>query len=178
LPHPFLAVKVLEVVNAGLCYGLGDPEPGKMCVEAAVCYAMGESHSDSPSCVAADVIQAKINLNDAGWSSDKARANGLRRVAIAQLGSKGVVKDFEKVFFQNLANTYVPPLVKEGEFQRSVDFLEACNYASLDNVLTVLETDPTGPKRNRVYRGVAGVIEATLKQLKSPGCKYLYLVKG
>lgn len=35
-----IAVKVLEVVDCGLSSGLGKPEPGNMCVEAAVCYAM------------------------------------------------------------------------------------------------------------------------------------------
>jgi hypothetical protein len=29
------ARKVVEVVGKGLCAGLGKPEPGKMCVEAA-----------------------------------------------------------------------------------------------------------------------------------------------
>jgi hypothetical protein len=36
-----LSRKVLEVVDAGLVSGMGEPTPGKMCVEAAVCYAMG-----------------------------------------------------------------------------------------------------------------------------------------
>ena len=30
-----LAAKVLTVVDAGLCSGLGNPRPGEMCVEAA-----------------------------------------------------------------------------------------------------------------------------------------------
>jgi hypothetical protein len=173
-----LAAKVLEVVNAGLCYGFGDPEPGKMCVESAVCYAMGESHNDRPSCVDLEVIHAKIALNDESWSSDKARANGLRRVAIAQLGSRDVVKNFDEVFFQNLANKYVPQLVEKGLFTRATYVLDACEHASLKDFLSEFsDIYSLGPKRNRFYRGVAGVIEATLKQLKSPGCKYLYLVK-
>lgn len=36
-----LAKKVLETVDAGLCSGLGNPKPGEMCVEAAVCFAYG-----------------------------------------------------------------------------------------------------------------------------------------
>lgn len=42
-----IAVRVLEVVDAGLVSGVGSPEPGKMCVEAAVCYALGLPHGDS-----------------------------------------------------------------------------------------------------------------------------------
>ena len=47
-----IAAKVLETVDAGLCSGVGKPVPGEMCVEAAVCYALGLPHSDNPDCVA------------------------------------------------------------------------------------------------------------------------------
>ena len=59
-----------------------------MCVEAAVNYAMGLPHGDNPSCVGDAVRRFKIALNDSNaWTSKAARAKGLRRVAIAQLGS-------------------------------------------------------------------------------------------
>ena len=82
-----LAAKVLETVDFGLCSGVGEPVPGKMCVEAAVNYAMGREHGDEPSCVGAAVRRFKIELNDANWSSNLARAAGMRKIAIAQLGS-------------------------------------------------------------------------------------------
>jgi hypothetical protein len=85
-----IAAKVLAVVDAGLVCGLGKPEPGKMCVEAAVCYALGLPHGDDPQCVGLAVRRFKIRLNDARWSSDSARAKGLRRIAVAQLGSDGL----------------------------------------------------------------------------------------
>jgi hypothetical protein len=85
-----LARKVLETVDAGLSYGLGEPVPGKMCVEAAVCYAMGLPHSDRPTCVGEAVRRFKIRLNDSRWSSRTARANGMRKLAIAQLGSNSI----------------------------------------------------------------------------------------
>ena len=86
-----LVRKLLATVDVGLSRGLGEPIPGKMCVEAAISYALGEPHSDGPSCVDPIVRQAKITLNDAAWSSEQARAKGMRRVAIAQLGSKGTI---------------------------------------------------------------------------------------
>lgn len=46
-----IAKKVLEVVDAGLSSGVGNPIPGQMCVEAAVCYALGLPHGDDPACV-------------------------------------------------------------------------------------------------------------------------------
>ena len=79
--------KLLATVDAGLTAGLGVPTPGKMCVEAAIAFALGEPHSDGPTCVHPVVRAGKIALNDCAWSSDLARAKGLRRVAIAQLGS-------------------------------------------------------------------------------------------
>jgi hypothetical protein len=84
------ARKIIELLSYGLIDGLGTPEPGKMCVEAAVCYALGEKHGESPTCVGKAVRNTKISLNDAGWSSKQARAKGLRRIAVAQLGSNTI----------------------------------------------------------------------------------------
>jgi hypothetical protein len=89
------AAKVLSVIDAGLTYGKGVPIPGKMCVEAAVCYGLGLPHGDDPQCVSRALRQLKIRLNDSSWSSDQARAKGLRRLGIAQLGSRGTIDDTE-----------------------------------------------------------------------------------
>jgi hypothetical protein len=83
-----IARKVLETVDAGLTDGLGVPVPGQMCVEAAVCYALGLPHSDDPQCVSESLRTLKILLNDSMWSTNDARASGMRRLAVAQLGSK------------------------------------------------------------------------------------------
>lgn len=88
-----LASKVFQVVDKGLTNGKGDPKPGKMCVEAAVCYALGLPHSDEPPCVGQSVRNMKIELNDQAWESNKSRAQGLREVAIAQLGSDTLNQD-------------------------------------------------------------------------------------
>jgi hypothetical protein len=82
------ARKVLEVVDQGLCYGIGEHKPGAMCVEAAVCYALGLPHGDNPPCVHPTLRDLKIRLNDLeGWDTSKLRARGLRRLAILQLGT-------------------------------------------------------------------------------------------
>ena len=83
-----IATKVLSVVDKGLSSGTGNRKPGEMSVEAAVCYALGLPHGDDPGCVAPALRTLKIRLNDSNWSSEAARARGLRRLAIAQLGSK------------------------------------------------------------------------------------------
>ena len=90
-----IAVKVLSIVDAGLSSGVGQREPGFMCVEAAVCYALDLPHGDDPGCVAETLRSLKIRLNDSAWSSKQARAKGLRRLAVAQLGSKGYLDEIE-----------------------------------------------------------------------------------
>jgi hypothetical protein len=78
---------VLSIVDAGLVKGVGNPVPGELCIEAAVCLALGEPHGDEPSCVSPALRAFKISLNDAAWSSPMVRAAGLRRLAVAQLGT-------------------------------------------------------------------------------------------
>ena len=85
-----IARKVRDTVDAGLVLGRGKQVAGQMCVEAAVCFALGLPHSDHPPCVGAAVRSYKIKINDANWSSRAARARGMRRVAIAQLGSDAI----------------------------------------------------------------------------------------
>ncbi len=82
-----LVKNLLKVVDAGLVKGKGNPTPGHMCVEAAVCYALGLPHGDDPKCVGKAVRAYKIRLNDSNWGSDAKRAAGMRRLAVAQLGS-------------------------------------------------------------------------------------------
>jgi hypothetical protein len=81
--------KLKEIIPQGLVYGLGKPKPGELCVEAAICLALGEPHGDQPSCVHQVDRDFAIRLNDSAWSSDKARAEAMLPLAIAQLGTAG-----------------------------------------------------------------------------------------
>lgn len=90
-----IAAKVLSVVDAGLVRGMGVPVPGEMCVEAAVCYALGLPHGDDPPGVSTSLRALKIRLSDSNWSSNKTRAAGLRRLALAALDSAGHLDDKE-----------------------------------------------------------------------------------
>lgn len=93
-----IAAKVLEIVDAGLVRGRGEPIAGQMCVEAAVCFAMGLPHGDDPVCVSPVLRGFKIQLNDRDWSSNRSRAVGLRRLALIQLGSNGHLDDADLLF--------------------------------------------------------------------------------
>ena len=126
------AEKVLGVVDAGLVSGLGVAEPGKMCVEAAICYALGLPHGDDPGCVEPAVRAFKIALNDKRWSSKTARAKGLRGLAVAQLGSKGVIDGRE--FARRLAEQtirQVVPIALRAAAQRSPRFAERLEASAI-----------------------------------------------
>src|SRR5215207_1555586 len=109
-----VAQKVLSVVDKGLTNGLGVPQPGRMCVEAAVSYALGLPHGDSPSCVTPILRVLKISLNDKPWSSHAVRAKGLRRLALAQLGSADIFdeSDFARRICEIAIRKQVPIAVR------------------------------------------------------------------
>ena len=166
-----LAQKVLRVVSKGLSYGLHDigdctkgwdyrrnrPKPGFMCVEAAVCYAMGEEHSDSPKCVAPTVRNWKIGFNDElPWNNKKERARGLRRLAIAQLGSKGIVTAHE-----------FAKMVRAARKARADRFMKVEDHDCRD-------MDHVWGNRHERFALCEDVVQI-LKQLKSPGAKFLSL---
>lgn len=103
-PNLEVARRVNWLCSKGLTAGAGNPVPGEMCVEAAVCYAMNLKHGDNPRCVSKDVRRFKILLNDSdGWMNDASRGRGLRKIAIAQLGSSQMRPG---VFMETLAEQF------------------------------------------------------------------------
>lgn len=133
-----IARKVLQVVDAGLISGIGYPKPGQMCVEAAVNYSLGLPHDDKPPCVSPVLRVFKIVLNDSPWwPSPSARARGLRRLAVAQLGSAGSdfdQKDFAKRLFAFAIQKMLPRMLKtlapdkyRAEFNCAVSLCEFYN---------------------------------------------------
>lgn len=157
---------LLNTVDAGLTAGLGTPEPGKMCVEAAISYALGEPHSDGPSCVDSAVRAGKIGLNDCAWSSDAARAAGMRRVAIAQLGSKGVVDPVKYVtLLAQYTTDEIVPLAAEAArsaayYAQSAQSAQSAAQSAENDVLLRLSAD---------------LMVRALQACGSPGCEWLWL---
>lgn len=107
------AARILGIVDKGLVSGLGQPIPGDMCIEAAVCFALGLPHGDNPPCVGEEVRKCKITLNDEPWTSNAARAKGMRAVAIAQLGSNTIDQQVFKDLFWFKCGTQLQPLIGE-----------------------------------------------------------------
>ena len=87
--------KILELIDKGLTAGMGNAKPGEMCIEAVVCNVVEGRHGDDPKCVSRVLRSLKIRLNDSSWSSNEARAQGMRRLGLAQLGSAGFLDESE-----------------------------------------------------------------------------------
>jgi hypothetical protein len=132
-----LVDKIDDILKHGLRKGKGNPIPGQLCVEAAICLALGEPHSDEPSCVGEKVREPKIALNDCDWSSNEARAIGMRDIAIAQLGSDTLNQDeFERKLVENqnkillpyLVNKHLEKITDEKEVKQILDWAEEFGY--------------------------------------------------
>jgi len=103
-----------RILACGLSRGLGS-RGQQVCVEAAICQVLNLPHMDDPGCVARSVRSFKITLNDSSWSTAKARAEGLRDLGLAQLGSKGVVEDreFTALLSKKVVQVLIPALFRE-----------------------------------------------------------------
>ena len=125
--NTFDVEKYDAILAKGLSLGLGSPDE-QVCIEAAICQVLGLPHGDDPKCVASTVRSFKIRLNDSNWSSPKTRARGLRDLGLAQLGSLGVVEDFEfsTRLAQKTIQVLLPELFRDLANERE-DWLEAAN---------------------------------------------------
>lgn len=185
------AQKVLSIVDQGLVAGMGIQRPGKMCVEAAVAYAAGEGHNDNPRCVDFYLSRLKIELNDwgtgygnnNGWQSSKSRSKGLRRLAIAQLGSvnKFNSSKFWKLVSDGLLEAYKThlilniPKIKTWEEAEGVN-LNTYHSKEVDDIMSVYVDFMKMPKEKALFATAELFVQA-LKKMKIPGTKYLYLTE-
>lgn len=188
-----IAEKVLATVDAGLCAGQGIPEPGKMCVEAAVCFAFGLPHGDNPPCVDLSVRDCKISLNDAGWSSNQTRAAGLRELSVLQLGSVGHVdkREFAYALLSYLTGPAVNVVMNATRSGRGTsDFTDALQYAALrcteeperaiGSMAVALSCAANviheGPERDSFLRGACYHVAGVLRNMNVPGVQWLPLL--
>jgi hypothetical protein len=189
-----IAIKVRDIVDVGLVAGVGRAEPGHLCVEAAVCLALGLPHGDEPPCVAPSLRRLKIALNDKAWSSPQARAQGLRRLAIAQLGSAGVLDEtaFRARVTEMTIRRVVPLALRVAAKvnPRHADRLEAAAVrCEQDGTREAAQTadaaaaaaaddaaDAAARTRDHVLAQFAEWVVEILIDLQAPGCQWLDLV--
>ncbi len=153
-----VARKVLDTVDAGLVNGLGRPKPGSMCVEAAVCYALGLPHGDDPQCVSRALRQLKIRLNDSKWSSPAARAKGLRRLALVQLGSAGTIDDRE--FAKRVAELAIRKSVPAALRSAASIQKDPHHASALRDAADFCEKEGTEETARRAYDAAAAAADA------------------
>ena len=196
-----MATKVRDTVDAGLVSGVGRPFAGQMCVEAAVCYAMGLPHGDDPGCVDPALRRLKIRINDSAWSSNQARAKGLRRLALAQLGSAGVLdgEEFVRRVVDVTIRRVVPPALRaaatvnpthadaleaaavrcgaEGTREACAAACAAASAAASAYASAAAAADAAAASARDARLGAfAEMVVEILIDLKAPGCQWLYLV--
>ena len=81
--------RLTDICARGLRSGAARNGDGQVCAEQAVALACGEPLSDAPTCVAAADRRWAININDALWPDETARARVMLPVLLAQLGTVG-----------------------------------------------------------------------------------------
>lgn len=127
---------------------------GRFCVQQAVSHATGMGFlSDQPECVGNVVRNFGISLNDQNWSSKRARSKGMRRFAIAELGSNMIS---QSEFNSRLRNTW----------------LKDKGYCVGD--VGCIPGSCTGDKE---LSEAAEMATRVLIKMKSPGAWYLRLLK-
>ncbi len=176
-----------RILKQGLSAGLGK-RGSQVCIEAAICQTLGLPHSDDPGCVAESVRLFKISLNDSSWSNSKARANGLRDLGLAQLGSKGIVLDteFATELSKKTIKVLIPKLFRE-IFVSSQKCLEAAMICELEGTAASAYSaasaarsaaysaacSAASAKRDEYLTLSANLSLEVLKELKSPGIALL-----
>ena len=156
-------------IDEGLVNDVGEPKPGFMCVEAAVCYAFKEEHGDAPKCVHSEIRDCMISLNDALPNERKStRAERLRKLAIAQLGTKN---RFAVVKFNKLVNKLIVRVAEK--YKYDPDALH--DEPSMEDFLNWFDDVPK-IKRKVVRELSEGLLEILI-QMKTPGSEWLYLVE-
>lgn len=227
------ARKVIEVIDCGLVRGMGTANPGKTCIEGAISIALDLPFNDHPACVGIAVAEFKIRLNDCPWSSCAARAAGMKKVGLAQLGSNKLDQiEFSKLLALKTVTKGLPVLLrllaknstykkdkyeklavqcetatdlKSAKFAANVatattTYAHAAKYAVAFADATVVATTAVKVaavvkyaaafaidadvvnaavvakyKPDFFYRLMADICLEVLIEMKSPGCKWLYL---
>lgn len=125
--------KLTEIVSAGLVKGLGTPEPGKLCLEAAICLALGEAHGDKPSCVAAPDNAFAIRLQDAYPGTPEERAKLFLPLGLAQLGTAGTDrKPWAKLLVEGTIRKVLPMWLRNAAEKQSDKTHRAALLAAAD----------------------------------------------
>lgn len=163
-------------MDAGLVKGKGVAEPGKLCVEAAVCLALGLPHGDDPECVGKAVRGFKIALNDCDWSSDAARAKGMRKIAVAQLGSDTIdQKAFAELMALKTIRKMMPVLFRKmKEFTKKDSEITLMEEAAVTCETATDFLDAHKKLKNAIANAIAHAIAIAYANANAYAIAYAY----
>jgi hypothetical protein len=160
---------LLGLFEHGLINGAGQ-DVNHFCVQQAVHRvidnALDKHRNDQPPqwCVKEPISAFGITLNDAnGWNSNKARAKGLQRFAIAELGSSKINEgDFYKRLSKKLAQVL------------HMDWEEFSQDSEIVNEF--MSRQILGMTRNDRLTYLANAAADVLMELGTEGSQFLYLL--
>ena len=157
---------LLSVIDKGLVRGMGVAEPGHMCVMAAINYSLGAPHGDRPTCVHTVVRTFDISLNDCMWTNSLARAQGMRREAVAKLGSKHIdgarfVKELALGFARRMlpiairhyaGSSNKARFISPNRKEVALNLASGLENATHDNVMQLLDQLMADPMADDAYK--------------------------
>jgi len=162
---------LLSLLTRGLINGAGETK-NEFCIQQAIHRVLDDDldgqHSDAPpvTCISGRINNFGICMNDQeGWIDEKDRANGLRRFAIAELGSAKV--------------SYSDFVFGLQERVRGLVKLEDFEFNDGDNenlVAQFMEFRPAHASRSSWLKKLANMAANTLRELGTEGSRFLWMV--
>jgi len=166
---------VVNTIDGALIAGIGQPAIQQTCVMGAIALALGLPHSDNLECEGVAVRAVAINLNDAVWSTNEARAAGMMRLGVASVGSNTID---QSEFAKRLAELTIRRIVPIA-LRAAAELNPKCAAELVKHALNCedqgSEQAAGDAARDNVLRTMAAIVVDVLVELKSPGAKYLYL---
>jgi hypothetical protein len=115
-PTKRIALEVAKSINGALCRGAGSGQSQNVCVMQAIARAVGlpTSNDQVEECVGSVVGAFNRKLNDCYWSSDVARAEGMKRLGVASIGSNQLNQmEYGKLMFLRGTQKLLPFVFRE-----------------------------------------------------------------
>lgn len=174
-----VAARILSVIDYGLNGGtIGERGVlGGMCVQSAVNYAMNEEHNDKPKCVDPYLTQMGIGFNDdCAWRSVESRARGLRKFAIAQLGTRG---EFDTQLFMDKFRSKATEIgiQRADEITNPWSLAEGLIHYTIENGPKDEDGDLDWDCAEESLVKVIDIVTDILVEMETEGSKYVCLTK-
>jgi hypothetical protein len=129
-PTKQIALAVAKSINGALRLGAGGGKDQDVCVMQAIARAVGlnPNNDQVEECVGSAVGAFNRKLNDCSWSSDQSRAEGMKQLGVASIGSNQLDQmEFGKLMFLRGTQKLLPLVfreiakIKTGDYQATLN---------------------------------------------------------